>query len=341
LAAGCGNDDGGGTSSPGKLIFTQISGIVEFDIESREMTPLITSDAPNTFLLDPAVSPDGARLAYILQPPPTIEGNTYDAGSDLWVANRDGSGARLAFEHAVPNQLVRFPRWQDNEHILAVVQEIMTAEGVTRVVYTLQRINIETGDRSTLLEDVLSYDVSPDGREIVYARYAGDAGQTLDLAAADGGDSTEILGQDAALTPFQSPRFSPDGSTVAFASADLTGVYAPVELVRAEFASAAEVRRGDVARRPARCCEAWPTSLWSKIMNGVPQDIWTVGSEGGEQPIRVADLKEDLPSLAWGGNGEHIYVLGLYGLYDVNLTNGVIDRIGEGTFHGHVVWVAD
>jgi hypothetical protein len=73
-------------------------------------------------------------------------------------------------------------------------------------------------------------------------------------------------------------------------------------------------------------------------MNGVPQDIWTVERSGGE-PVRVADLKEDLPTLAWNGDGTRLYVLGLYGLYDVDLSTGIIERLGDGTFHGQVVWV--
>ena len=33
----------------------------------------------------------------------------------------------------------------------------------------------------------------------------------------------------------------------------------------------------------------------------------------GGRPVRVADLKEDLPALTWGGDGKHLYVLGAPG----------------------------
>ena len=53
---------------------------------------------------------------------------------------------------------------------------------------------------------------------------------------------------------------------------------------------------------------------------------------------RLAPLQEDYPSLAWNGDGTHIYVLGAYGLYDVNVENGNYTTIGEGAFHGSVDW---
>jgi Tol biopolymer transport system component len=345
LAVACGDDasgpnnaGGGGNGGPGALIYTQIDGIVEFDLSRRDLKPIITAEVANTFLLDPAASPDGDRIAYVVQPPPKIDGDTYDAGSDLWVANRDGTEAHVVFEHAEPNQLVRYPEWVDETSILAIVQEIVTEDGITRVVYTLQRIDIEGGARETVLEDVLSYDLSPDGEEIVYAHYAGEAGQTLDAVQTDGSNGRRLVGAEAALSPFQSPRYAPDGQTIAFASADQTGALAPVDLVRVEAQAAAARAPDGRAARVSRCCEPWPVSIHSKLMNGVPQDIWTVERSGGE-PVRVADLKEDLPTLAWNGDGTRLYVLGLYGLYDVDLSTGIIERLGDGTFHGQVVWV--
>ena len=58
----------------------------------------------------------------------------------------------------------------------------------------------------------------------------------------------------------------------------------------------------------------------------------------GGARVRVADLKEDLPALTWSGDGKHIYVLGAAGLYDVNVETGAVNRLGEGAFHGQIVW---
>ena len=72
-------------------------------------------------------------------------------------------------------------------------------------------------------------------------------------------------------------------------------------------------------------------------IDGPPQDVWLVDAAGGT-PRRIADLKEDSPGLTWDGSGEHVYVLGGLGLYDVNVTNGAIVRVGDGAFHGQIAW---
>jgi hypothetical protein len=73
--------------------------------------------------------------------------------------------------------------------------------------------------------------------------------------------------------------------------------------------------------------------------DGLPQDIWVIPADGGS-PAQLAAIQEDFPSLAWEPTGEHIYVLGAYGLYDVNVANGNFTRIGEGAFHGSISWAA-
>ena len=310
-----GKKAGAPAGGAGALIITKPQGLVEYGIDAKSSKPLITPAQESTFLLDPALSADGKLLAYVLQPPPRIEGKTYDAGSDLWVANRDGSNQHAVFTHSTPNQLVRFPQWEDAGHILAVVQEISLVDGATRVVYVLERIDAATGERVKVLEDVLAFGISPDGKRAVYAHLAPETGETLDVVELASGERTTLIGIDQQLSPFNSPRYSPDGGTIAFASADQTGARARLEYVSA--------RGFGPPRAPAT--------------DGLPEDIWLIDAGGGPAR-RAADLKEDLPALAWGGDGDHIYVLGASALYDVNLVNGAVVELGEGSFHGQLVW---
>jgi Tol biopolymer transport system component len=304
------------------LIIADTARIYERDITSGQATDLLVAAAPSTFLLDPAVSPDEQSIAYIEQPPPKVEGGRFDAGSDLWVMDRDGGNPRLVWQHREPNQLVRYPRWEGNDNILAIVQEISTADGLTRVVYTLERINVETGTVEKLIGDVLSFDISPDGRQVVYAKLLPQTGETLEGAQVDGTAAYEVVGADQFLAPFAYPRFSPDGGTIAFASADQTGARRRVDFV------ALDASRSVAADEPRR------------LLDGLPQDIWTVEASGG-QARRVADLKEDLPALTWDGSGERLYVLGANGLYEVDLASGTAERLGEGAFHASLTWAAD
>ncbi len=303
-------------SGSGSLIIATLTGMVEYSIKNGTQKSLIKPDTDNTFILDPAISPDGKRLVYIVQPPPHIDDGKYDAGSDLWVANRNGSDPHVVFTHAQPNQLVRFPQWQDNDTILVVVQEIGLQNGVTTVSYNLERIPAAGGERTKVVKDVLAFGLSPDGSRVAYARLAPQTGETFDAVDVTGTNGVTLIGTDANLAPFNVPRYSPDGKKIAFSSADQTGARGPSP----EYVSSAPL------------IEAAGPSL-----DGLPEDIWTIDAAGGK-PVRVADLKEDLPALAWSGDGKHIYVVGSAGLYDVRVDTGAVDRLGEGTFHGQVVW---
>jgi Tol biopolymer transport system component len=316
---GAGSPSGSGTSRSsgggvGKLIITKPEGLVEYNIADASEKKLITPETPNTFVLDPALSADGTQLAYIVQPPPKVENNKYDAGSDVWVANRDGTGARQLLAHTVANQLIRFPRWLDAKTVLAVIQHIETANAQTNVVYTLERIDVTTGTHSEIMRNVLSFDVAPDGKKFAYAKIAPQLGETLNGANIDGSGDAVLVGLEQNLSPFNFPRYSPDGSKIAVASADQTGARAPVELVAAH-----------------------PAGHASAAFDGLPEDIWTVDAAGGTA-VRVANIKEDLPSLTWSGDGKHIYVVGSLALYDVNVTSGAVNQIGPGSFHAQIVW---
>ncbi len=304
------------SSGTGSLIIAMPSGLVEYSIKSGAQKPLIKPETANTFLLDPAISPDGKRLVYIVQPPPKIGAGTYDAGSDLWVANRDGTGAHVVLTHEQPNQLIRFPQWQDNETLLVVMQEIATDNGKTTVSYVLNRLPAAGGARTKVIGGALAFGLSPDGKRLAYARLAPQGSETLNAADVDGTNDVTLVSASEHLAPFNVPRYSPDGKQIAFAAADQAGARA----ASPEFVSVASF--------------GVPAAV---VLDGLPEDIWTVKASGG-RPVRVADLKEDLPALAWSGDGQHLYVLGSAGLYDVSVGTGAVDRLGDGAFHGQLAW---
>jgi Tol biopolymer transport system component len=338
VACGGGSGNSGGATTPppasgsGRLVFSRPDAIIELDIATGESREILREEASNSFLLDPAVSPDGALLAYVSQPPAEIIDGRYDAGTDLWVANRDGSGARIVYEHSQPNALVRYPRWTRDGDIVAIIQEIEETEELTRVAYTVQRIDIETGSRTRLLDDAYAITLSPDGSTLAYARPLREGGEAFEAIELGGtGEAAVLVGGEANLLPFNSPEYSPDGASIAFAAADQRLAPAPPSgrLAIADTEAGVLIASGgDGAEATRRAA----------VLDGLPQDIWLVDARGG-QPRLLAALQEDLPSLTWSGDGERIYVLGAGGLYEIEVASGAVVRIGEGVFHGQIDWV--
>ena len=306
-----------GSDGPGYLVYSRPDAIVEFEIASGLTRELVRTDDPSSFLLDPAVSADGTQLAYVLQPPAQIIDGRYDAGTDLWIAARDGTGGRMVYQHTQPNALVRYPRWTPDGAIIAIIQEIVETPQLTEVAYTVQRIELNTGTRTKLLDDAYSIALSPDGAQMAFARPLTVGGESFESIPLDdlGGTPTELVSPSSNLLPFNSPDYSPDGASIAFGSADQS--QAPPTPPTGRLVSAAPVA--------------------AIATDGLPQDIWLVDATGG-RPRLLAPLKEDLPSLTWNGDGDRVYVIGSTGLYEINVTSGAVTRIGEGIFHGQIDW---
>jgi Tol biopolymer transport system component len=297
------NGNGGAEDARGALVLTTLEGpLSSLDLASGDATTLVEPPSSGGHILYPAVSPDGASIAYVAQP--SLTAGSSDAGMDIWIANRDGSGARIVFAHATQNQQVLYPQWQGNSSILAIIQE----QGTAGVAFQLQRIDVATGARTPLAEGIFGFAVAPGGDRLAVSVLT-DAGLALHLTDADGASPVPLLTPADRLSPFGHAQFSPDGATLAFASAEVVSASSSAQLV-----------------------------AYGPPADGVPQDIWTVDLAGGD-PRRVAELFEDSPSLSWNGDGTLIYTQGTKGLHEIDLANGAVERIGEGVFHGQVAFL--
>lgn len=240
-----------------------------------------------------------------------------DTGADLWVADRDGGRRRRLVSHPQPNYSIRTPTWEDNDHLLVVVDRSATCEGCnpqTTSQQTLERVDVSTGKLTLVRTGVTAFDLSPDRGNIVYPDTSAESAAALFLAAFPDAQGHPIVPTTRGFAEITSMRFSPDGSEIAFAAAD-----------------------GRLAQVGHRFVSSAATDATARL-DGLPENLWAINATG--QRLRlIATLHEDLPAIAWSPDSTVLFVIGTSALYRINVNGGDPLPIGRGAVHSQLVYL--
>jgi Tol biopolymer transport system component len=166
-----------------------------------------------------AVHPDGKHLYFALTesaPPPL------GFGSDIYSVNLDGSDLHVVVKRDQANVFYATPVF-DSKGNLYVHRRQGDVSGANvasfmEVKDSIERIDLATGERRTIISDGADPTVAPAGTQIIYMRF--DRGQATDLwiASSDGSKAEKFLKTDDWFSYLQSPRISPDGRLVMWSS---------------------------------------------------------------------------------------------------------------------------
>lgn len=285
-------------AGPGKTGYVSAVGARLQDTVGGGETRTIVKFDDGSALMDPALSPDGRKIAFIRQEPAkNLSGSQIDFGADLYIVNRDGSGLRELAHHSALAEYVRGPSWLDNGHLLFSVRG-RTATGTAD--YRLERIDVATGQRTRLTQNAVDPSVASDGRQMLYISVeTATTRETLVLSDVDGGNARDLLPPTPVLTLLGSAVMSPDGTQVAFAAGDLAGALG--------------------SRSPRSMAAEHPFF----------QDVWLINADGTNLR-RIAEVVEKSLSLSWSPDGKSIYAMGTEKFRRIDLATGTIAVLSEG-----------
>jgi Tol biopolymer transport system component len=323
-------DNGPSPLLAGRLIETEETSLEEWT-GGRRLT-IACSPGASSYFEYPAFSPDGRSIAYVLATTPTSQGQ--DWGNDVYLANVDGTGARLVFKHDMPGALIDALSWTPDGTglIVGYNRAVFDSQGrYLNSILRVDRIVIATGASSTLLSNASQPSPSWDGKRLVYVSFPSPdlRASALAMANIDGGDAHQILQTMGGFQAFFAPHLSPDGKRLVFAavggplpaSPTPQGRYAPLpEALRRLMAQVRDWSRA----QPAQA-------------DGSPYQVWVVNLDGTD-PHPIANLREDLPFPLWSSDGHSILFLGGAALYYASADGSDVKRIDHGVAHGEIAW---
>jgi Tol biopolymer transport system component len=279
-------------------------------------------DLPGTsWAHEPAWSPDGSMLAYMLSQPAT-DGDIPGLQTSVICGLERATGAgRLLLRGSTSTEALEEPAWTPDGQSLVVTRRQTTADPETGSITStvaLVRYNLAAGTPLVLVEGASSPAISPDGERLAYIRYDQQTEDVvLVLARADGMEGRLIAETQPPLGVFVAPRWSPDGAVLLFAAS------------RGPAAAGAS---------PIGWRAVVDTLLGAEVAHahGDPAALWIVDRDG--QNLRaLTEANLDDPRAAWAPDGASIAVVAGSGsgvsLLDVN-TREVRQLTTEGDYGG-------
>ena len=289
----------------GRLLIPMVGGLMAYSLAEGRQTILVPATPPNS-VSAAAWSPDATRIAYsLLRQRPSDQASSME----IYLVDADGSSPRLLAERDQPGTVLDNPVWsQDGQ----AVYFSYAGQPGGKFVERIERVVVETGERTVVVENASAPAISPDGRSLLFARFelSGPGLWLLPLGASQ----PSPLIRSAGWFYVGVPRFSPDGTRIA------------VPLVGGSTSG----RLDD-------------PGVWSWLLppiayaHGAPEDIWTFDLQGNDLgPLLTFGLDE--PTLAWSPDGQHLALWSGNGLHLVDLTSGQTQRLLEHGGYGTIAW---
>jgi len=275
-----------GVSGQATLAVTVASLLIEGDVGSGpEIFMVSEGKAPErvlpegTVAMDPVASPDGSRIAFVVA-------NYDDWTGDIWVVNRDGTGAvKLIGDGWLDDA----PAWSPDGTRIAFRSYRSELQG------EIWMMNVDGSGRVNLTPQVGGGAIdhhrpawSPDGTRIAFASTAGgDWG--IWTVKVDGSDR-RLLTETAELDT--EPSWSPDGQWIAFRRSN-PAQGADIMIIPAAGGTATRIALAGEQRQPAWSPDGRRIAFVGSTTLGDPPEVFTMRPDG-------SDVRRHTSVSGWG-----------------------------------------
>lgn len=326
----------------GRLVYSQASeGLWQVAFESGEISRLWEPPAGGQ-LFGVALSPDGQDLAMAYSPP---NPETGIPRADLYLADGDGSSPHPLLEHGGLYESFDHPEWSpDGQWLYFTRSDVFISEdqSFSDVIVNIERVPAGGGRPEIVISNAEQPSISADGKRIAYLRLDPESySRSLWVANTDGSQAAELLA-DQRFFDLASPRFSPDGTLIAFAgSGELQPAGAAMQPAHSGLSAAELVRRvrgWAPADDPAGSLLNWLLGAQPAYAHGLPWDFWTIPVGGGETTV-LTNWDTDGAVLSWSPDGAGLAMMHLGGLFVRQSGEPVM--LAETPLHGGLDWVID
>jgi len=271
-----------------------------------------------TSLSTPSVAHDVAALpgiatAIVSVSSPAPDGRNWGVdsgdllGVDLTVTSGERVQPRSMLKRAVSSESLTWPAWWPDGSAFVFQREddaapsIQTPDGFARPPARLEIAQADGSNRRILDASGWQPSPAPDGSAITFVRFTERGASLLTLSSADASERVLV---DAGVFPeIFSPRYAPDGRTIAFGArsyADLQPTPQPTGFLTG-FLSQIEPRTASA--------------------HGTLADLWLINADGTNLH-QVSNLRVHDPALAWAPDGSQLFAYGEWGGVLVDLSSG-------------------
>jgi Tol biopolymer transport system component len=301
----------------GKIVWPKDGDLWVYDLASRQQTKL-TNLPPGAAVTGATWSPDGTRIVFaqFYRRP-----NERSSGADLMVANADGSNAHVFAERDAPNTVLETPEWMSSGRVYYTIRRVVNGKETQSIVR-----QAENGQPERLVDNAYDPAVSPDESTLVYVRGTRTGQQLFKKTIGEAGDGCELI-SDQMFQYLSLPRISPDGKRVALGGS------------------------GEPAMAPSGCGGDPRSSSPSAVgidlaamlqpdvayAHGLPADVYSLNLDGSDMK-RIADIKDDDPTLAWSPDGSRLAIFGVAALFVVPATGGSPEKLTDQGGYGGPDW---